>query len=116
VTTPASYSEYLAQNKIGKQTAELSQIVDNSMIKLSLIYANQYQSNPKNFIVCFIKYQSIRTVCAWIIGTYKHQGIYNECKQSGKDFSDYANKQPIPDKFKRVLAEILLIIYSIVKK
>lgn len=110
---PATYSEYLAQNNIGKQTEGLSEIVDNSMIKLSMTYANQYQTNPKNFISCFLKYQSIRTVCAWIIGTYKHQGIFDECKATGKDFTEYANRQNVPDKWKRVLAEILLIIYSI---
>jgi len=108
-----SYSEYLAENGIGKKSKEVSKIIDNSMVALSLVYSKNYESNAKVFMSCFLNYPSIRTACAFIVQSYKHLGLFAECQASGKDFSDYANKQPIEEKWKRVLAEILLIIFSI---
>ena len=96
------------------KTEELSEVIDNSMIKMSLVYAEQYQRNPVTFINCFLKYPSIKTACAFIIQSYKHTGVFAECLKCGKDFTGYANKQDIPEKWKRVLAEILIIIYSII--
>ena len=96
--------------------AELSAIIDDSMIRLSLIYTEKYQNDAKLFITCFIKFASIKTACAFIVQSYKHTGAYKDCLLSGKDFSGYANKQPIETKWKRVLAEVLLIIYSILNQ
>lgn len=93
----------------------LAEVIDDSMIKISLTYAKEYSANPKNFITCFIKFDSIKTVCAFVVQSYKHIGAFAECLTLGKDFTDYANRQMIEDKWKRVLAEILLILYSIIK-
>lgn len=92
--------------------AELSAILDDAMIELSLKYAGFYQSNARNFITCFIKFASIKTACAFIVQSYKHLGVFAECVG---DFSDYANRQPIAEKWKPVLADVLLIIYSIMR-
>lgn len=108
-----TYEEYLAS--IPKIKAkDLTGIVDDSMVQVSMQYAKQYQDNPKGFISCFIKYPSVRTNCAFIIQAYKHNGAFKECLQTGKDFTEYANRQPVEEKWKRVLAEVLLIIYSII--
>jgi len=32
------------------------------------------------------------------------------------DFTEYANKQPVGEKWKKVLADVLLIIFNIIKR
>lgn len=93
--------------------AELSAITNRTFTEMSITYANLYRSNPKNFITCFLRYQSIRSCSAWIVHTYKQIGAFEECKQTGKDFTGYCDKLKIDQKWKRVLAELLLIIYSL---
>lgn len=97
---------------------ELSQVVNRCMISLSLVYAKQYETKGEVFIRCFIRFGSIRTACAFIRKAYKQQGLFADCLAAcaGQDFTGYAEKQPLADKWKPVLADMLVIIYSIVKK
>ena len=81
------------------------------MINLSLYYASVYEKEPKQFLGAFIRNKSIRTACVFIVSTYKQIGFESE-----KDFTDWANKQRVPEKSKRTLAEIVKIIYEIIKK
>src|SRR5688572_30438959 len=78
----------------------------------AVMYAKFYSNNPRNFINCFLKFNSVRMVCDEVVRTLKRDGTFKELKG---DFSQYANKQKIEEKWKPVLAEILLIIYSIVR-
>ena len=55
-------------------------------------------------------------VCDWIVYTYKYIGAYDECLALGKDFTEWANRQDVDDKYKKNLAETMLIIYSIIKQ
>ncbi len=82
-------------------------------VKLSLVYASEYKNRPKNFIGCFFKFGSVRMACDDIVMVYKRIGAFQDCTG---DFSEWANKQPVEEKRKRVLAEILKIIHSIVKQ
>jgi len=85
--------------------------MNEGFINISLVYASEYSKNGKNFVTCFIKYKSIRLVCEAIVATYKSTGAFQEI--TGKDFTGWANKQPVDDKWKRVLSEMMLIIWGI---
>jgi len=93
-----------------------NEITNNSFVELSLTYARCYEKNPKAFIGSYKRYNSIRLVCNWIVYTYKYIGAFDECKALGKDFTDWANRQDVDEKYKPLLAEFMLIIYSIIKK
>lgn len=93
---------------------EISEVINKGFVELSLVYAAMYEKDGKNFVRCFLKYKSIRMVCEAIVTEYKKLCAFDECKKTGKDFSEYANRQMLDDKWKKVLAEILLIIYSII--
>lgn len=89
------------------------EIYNKGCLELSIMYAKEYEVRPKNFLVCFLKYDSIKMACYEIVQIYKKIGAFADCEKLGKDFSEYANKQNIDEKWKRVLAELLLIIWSI---
>lgn len=92
---------------------KISQQVDEGFIELSITYARLYQENPRVFLGCFIKYETIRQACAFIVQAFKKVGAFKECLETGKNFDDWAAKQNVPEKYKRVLSEFVLIIYSI---
>lgn len=89
----------------------VGEIYNNGIVNLSLMYASEYEKNPKNFIRCFLKFKGIRSVCEQIVNVYKKIGAFDS---NGKDFSEWVNKQPLEEKCKKVLTEMLLIIYSII--
>lgn len=93
-----------------------NEITNNSFVEISLTYARSYEKNPKAFINSYKKYNSIRLVCDWIVYTYKYIGAFDECKVLGKDFTEWANRQDVDDKYKTNLANIMLIIYSILNR
>jgi hypothetical protein len=93
-----------------------NEITNHSFVEISLTYARNYEKNPKAFISAYKQYNSIRLVCDWIVYTYKYIGAFDECKALGKDFTDWANRQDVDNKYKKGLAEFMLIIYSIIKK
>jgi len=93
-----------------------NEITNNSFVEISLTYARSYEKNPKVFINSYKKYNSIRLVCDWIVYTYKYIGAFDECKALGKDFTEWANRQDVDDKYKANLANIMLIIYSILNR
>ena len=97
-------------NGIEIKADELSEIINKGFIELSLVYARIYEKDGKHFVRCFIKYGSIRTVCEAIVNEYKKIGAFDEMEG---DFTEYANKQPVGEKWKKVLADVLLIIYSV---
>jgi hypothetical protein len=99
-----------------EQYKVFTEITNSSFVELSLTYARSYEKNPKAFINSYKRYNSIRLVCNWIVYTYKYIGAFEECKALGKDFTDWANRQDVDDKYKKGLAEFMLIIYSIIKK
>jgi hypothetical protein len=93
-----------------------NEITNHSFVEISLTYARNYEKNPKAFISAYKQYNSIRLVCDWIVYTYKYIGAFDECKALGKDFTEWASRQDVDDKDKTNLANIMLIIYSILKK
>lgn len=93
-----------------------NQITNHTFVEISLSYARLYEQNPKAFISSFKKFESVRMVCDYIIYTYKYIGAFDEVLTIGKDFTDWANKQEVPEKYKKTLADIVLIIYSITKR
>lgn len=95
------------------KTADIDGVLIDEYIGLSLKYAKIYQQTPKAFISSFSKFSSVKMCCSWIVWAYKKDGIFQDCTG---DFSEWANKQPVEEKWKRVLAEILKIIHSIVKQ
>ena len=99
------------KKEISKQAKD---ILNEGSMALVMTYARQYQENPKNWIQCYLKFQSIRSACKMIVKTFKDSGVFEDCKKCGKDFSEYANKQKLELKWKNVLSEILLIMYSII--
>lgn len=93
-----------------------TEITNNSFVEISLTYARSYEKNPKAFISSYKNYNSIRLVCDWIVYTYKYIGAFDECKTLGKDFTEWANRQDVEEKYKKNLADFMLIIYSILKQ
>ena len=92
---------------------QISEIVGSNMIDLGVTWAKLYKLNGKTFINTLVKFQSMRTVAAWVVWAYKYYGIFEDCKLTGKDFTAYCNKLDIDEKFKRVVSELLLIMYFI---
>ena len=97
---------------ISHRLTEFNNIVHKYMIEISISWAREYQRNPKNLISTLKKFKSMRTVAGYIVYSYKYEKIFDECKASGKDFSDYAFANFAPDDAQNI-ADLLLIIYSI---
>lgn len=87
--------------------------MDEWFVQLAIKYARMYQDDPRVFLQCFVKYESIRQAAAFVVHSFKKVGAFEECLQSGKNFEEWSQKQNVPEKYKRVLSEFLLIIYSI---
>ena len=85
----------------------------DGMIKLSLLYRDWYTRDGKSFVRCFINDRGVKFISLNIVAEYKKIGAFDDCLKCGKDFVTYANKQHLPDKWKSVLADILLIIYNL---
>lgn len=102
-------------NGIPITSKDISEIINKCFIELSFVYADMYKKDGKSFISSFIKFKSIRMVCQSIVAEYKRLGAFQEMSSLG-DFKDYAEKQPVGELWKQVLADTLLIIYSIIKK
>ena len=83
------------------------------MVAMSITYAKEYKLNPKNFIGCYKKFKSVQMAASSIVAAYKEQGIYKECQESGKDFTEYSLKH-FEGQEAKVFSEFLLIIYSII--
>jgi len=92
----------------------IGEIINEHMIAMSITYAKEYKRDPKNFLNTYKKFSSIRMAASSIVSSYKEKGIFNECKESGKDFTDYAMKHFSDYHDAKVFAEFLLIIYSII--
>lgn len=92
---------------------QISEIVGSNMIDLGVTWAKLYKQDGKTFINTLVKFQSMRTAAAWVVWSYKYYGIFEDCKSTGKDFTGYCNKLDIEEKFKMVLAELLLVLYFI---
>lgn len=98
------------------QTIEVNKIMEDGFLKMACLYAKMYSNDPKTFVSCFLKFQSVRTCCTWIVKSFKDTGSWEDCLLTGKDFTEYANKQALDENGKRVLADTLLIIYSILNQ
>ena len=91
----------------------VTQVFDEGFVELSLKYARLYKENGSAFISSYRKYESIRSSCELIVSAYKRNGAYEECKQAGVNFEEYANRH-FAGKDAQVLADVLLIIYNII--
>lgn len=95
------------------KNSEVDGVLVDEYIGLSLKYAKIYEQTPKVFISSFLKFTSVKMCCSWIVWAYKKDGIFKDCTG---DFSEWANRQDVEEKWKRVLADIVKIIHSIVKQ
>lgn len=94
----------------------IGEIINEHLVEMSITYAKEYKRDPKNFLSTYKKFKSIRMAASSIVSTYKEKGIFKECKESGKDFTDYAMKQFSDYHDAKVFADFLLIIYSIINE
>lgn len=92
----------------------ISEIINEHMIEMSITYAKEYKRDARNFLNTYKKFKSVQMAASSIVAAYKEKGIFEECKESGKDFTDYASKH-FEGREAKVFAEFLLIIYSIIK-
>lgn len=95
-----------------EETLAIKDIINDNFVDMSITYAHEYKANPRNFLNTYKKFASIRMAAAFIVKAYKEIGAFEECKQTGKDFTEYALKYFEGDDA-RLFAEFLLIIYSI---
>lgn len=86
---------------------------DSGYIGLLLKYTEQYKTDPKLFLTCFLKFRSIRSVCEQLVFTSWKTGALDEAKEL-YDFSDWVEKQPVDQRGKEVLNDILILIKSII--
>lgn len=93
----------------------ISEIINENMIEMSITYAKEYKRDAKNFLNTYKKFKSVRMAASSIVIAYKERGIFEECKQSGKDFTEFASKH-FEGYEANVFAEFLLIIYSIINE
>lgn len=101
----------LKENNVS--ATDVSEIVSSHMLDLGVLWAKLYKQDGKTFINTLVKFQSMRTAAAWVVWAYKYYGIFEDCRSTGKDFTGYCNKLDIEEKFKRVLSELLLVLYFI---
>ena len=101
----------LKENNVS--ATDVSEIVSSHMLDIGVLWAKLYKKDGKVFINTLVKFQSMWTVAAWVVWAYKYYGIFEDCKLTGKDFTAYCNKLDIDEKFKRVVSELLLIMYFI---
>ena len=101
----------LKENNVS--ATDVSEIVSSHMLDLGVLWAKLYKQDGKTFINTLVKFQSMRTTAAWVVWSYKYYGIFEDCRSTGKDFTVYCNKLDIEEKFKRVLSELLLVLYFI---
>lgn len=76
------------------------------------MYVREYQERPKNFITCFLKFKSIRSVCEAIVYVTIRMGLMEEARGKA-DFSEWCGKLELGEKDKGVLNNILVLIYAI---
>jgi len=98
-----------------QESISIGEVITQSMVDMSISYAKEYKQNPVNFLNTYRKFASIRMAAGFIVKAYKDIGAFDECKESGKDFTEYANKY-FKGEDARVFAEFLLIIYSIINQ
>lgn len=98
-----------------EETLAIKDIINDNFIEMSITYAHEYKRNPANLISTYRNNKSVRMACAFIVKSYKEIGAFEECKQTGKDFTKYAEKY-YSGEDARVFAEFLLILYSIINE
>lgn len=82
--------------------------------RLLLTYAESYKRDPAAMISSFIKYDSIKYGALCALQNARRQGFLQEL-EGQKDFTDYANRQNLEEKWKPVLAKFLLLIWGVMK-
>ena len=108
-----------AKNDSGVSDSDFLKILDDGLLNLGqnclITFSKEYKDNPKAFINSFIKYDSIKMVCEYVIKYARRSGILDEL-EGQKDFTEWAFKQRISEKWKPVLSELLLIIWGTTKE
>ena len=107
-----------AKNEAGVSDGQFLKILDDALFNLGknclITYSKSYQENPRSFINSFIKYDSIKMACQYVIKYARVSGILEEL-EGKNDFSEWAFKQRINEKWKPVLSDLLLIIWGTTK-
>lgn len=92
-------------------TSDINASLESCMWGIAEHYAREYKKSGKNFVRCFIKYPSVRTNCIWIRSTCTRNGIMQEAKEMGKDFSEWAGKVGLDEYNTGLLSDMLVLIY-----
>ena len=98
---------------------EFLKMLDDGLLNLGqnclITLSKEYKENPKAFINSFIKYDSIKMVCNYVVKYARRSGILEELKGK-KDFTEWVNKQPINEKWKPLFSDLLLVIWGTTKE
>ena len=107
------------KNDSGVSDSDFLKILDQATLNFGqeclITYSKSYQENPKAFINSFIKFDSIKMACEYVIKYARKEGVLKEL-EGQKDFTEWVNKQRIDEKWKPVLNELLLIIWGATKE
>lgn len=99
---------------ISRQLSDFNRIANQTFINMSIDWAKEYKANPVNFINCLKKFKSLQSAATYMVHSYRYEKILNECKKSGKDFTEYAKKH-FPEN-PETFANLFLILYSIINE
>ena len=106
---------YIGNFKFKRGSQEiLNEVIISNSEKLLVDWVKSYQENPKVFLDCFLKFNSQRMAACLIIFACRKNGILKEL-EGKKDFSEWVEKQPLEERWKPVLKNLLLIIWGINK-
>lgn len=90
----------------------LNQIILTTGGNLMFAYAEAYKRDPEAFISTFLKFNSLRMACCLVTYTARKYGFLDELKGK-QDFSQWANKQDVEERWKPLLANLMLIIWGV---
>jgi hypothetical protein len=92
-------------------TAEINATINAGMWAIAEHYAAEYKRNGKNFIDCFLHFPSVRTNCIWVRITCQRNGVMQEARERGKDFSEWVGKLKLDHKWAALLNDMLILIF-----
>lgn len=107
-----------AKNNSGVSHADFFKALDESLLNFGgrclVSYSREYQENPKAVLNSFMKYDSIKFACEYVVKYGRKSGVLKEL-EGQKDFTTWVNKQDLEEKWKPVLANFLLLIWGVTK-
>lgn len=93
--------------------SSFSETFNAGMVGLALVYAEHYEKNGRTFISLFLTAKSVRTGSEMAVRCAKKIGVFDEAKETGINFLEYASRFDLTDYWKGIFADILLLIYYI---